>query len=292
VDEAFLVWAVEGRVGTATKAKTRVFRREDRQMRLKNKVSIVTGAGSGIGRAIAVRFAEEGAKVVVDDVATAAGQETVSKIQRNDGEALFCRADVSSDQDAEELIHTAVSHYGRLDILVNCAIPTVPEMADNRWEPTVTVGLKGCWLCTRAAIKVMKKNGAGSIINLSSVSGLMGFGTDHIYSAVKAGILGMSRSLAGVVGRFGIRINCLCPGTILTENWGPDIERDPTLLERLPRLYPLGRLGKPEEVAHVALFLASDEASFVTGAVVVVDGGITATDMGFTREWLVMDEFN
>jgi NAD(P)-dependent dehydrogenase (short-subunit alcohol dehydrogenase family) len=259
-------------------------------MRLEGKVAIVTGAGSGIGRAIAVRFGQEGARIVADDVNASGGQETVARIQRERGEAFFFRGDVSRAQEVEEMVQTAVGQYGRLDVLVNCAIPTVPEMAGNSWEPTVNVGLKGCWLCTRAAIKAMKKTGGGSVVNLSSVSGLMGFGVDHIYSAVKAGIIGMSRSLVGAVGRFGIRVNCICPGTILTENWGPDIERDPTLLERLPKLYPLGRLGTPEEVAHVALFLASDEASFLTGAVVVVDGGITASDMGFTSEWLAWDE--
>jgi len=259
-------------------------------VRLKDKVAIVTGAGRGIGRAIAIRFAQEGAKVVVDDVNSSGGHETISRIQREGGEALFYRGDVTRDEDVQEMVNTAEGRYGRLDILANCAIPTVPEMTNNRWETTVNVGLKGCWMCTRTAIKAMKRAGAGSIVNLSSVSGLMGFGVDHVYSAVKAGIIGMSRSLVGEVGRFGIRINCICPGTILTEGWEPDIERDPTLPERLTKLYPIGRLGKPEDVAHLALFLASDEASFMTGSVVVVDGGITASDMGFTSEWLEPDQ--
>jgi NAD(P)-dependent dehydrogenase (short-subunit alcohol dehydrogenase family) len=259
-------------------------------MRLGGKVAIVTGAGRGIGKAIAVRFAQEGAKVLADDINPSEGQETVLQIQRDGGEAFFWQGDVSREEEVEQVFKAAESRYGRLDILVNCAIPTVSEMSDNRWEPTVSVGLKGCWLCMQAAIKSMKQHGGGSIVNLSSVSGLMGFGVDHIYSGVKAAIIGMSRSLVGEVGRFGIRINCLCPGTILIEGWEPDIQRDPTLLEQLPKLYPLGRLGKPVEVAHVALFLASDEASLMTGAVVVVDGGITASDTAFTTNWLDLNQ--
>ena len=127
----------------------------------------------------------------------------------------------------------------------------------------------------------MKKAGSGSIVNISSVNALMGFSNSHVYSGIKAGIIGLSRSLCGEVGSYGIRVNCICPGTVLTEIWKPLIEKDPGLVGRLTPLYPIGRLGRPEDIANAALFLASDESSFATGAVFVIDGGITAVHTGF-----------
>ncbi len=250
-------------------------------MRLRDKVAIVTGAGSGIGRATAIRFAQEGAKVVVDDVNEAGGQATVDRIQAAGGEAIFVRADVSNAADVERLFAAGCEAFGKVNVLVNCAICGTDDVAQNRWEPNVNVGLLGVWLCIQAAIEEMKRIGGGSIVNISSVNALMGFGNEHVYSGVKAGIIGMSRSLAGEVGQFGIRINCICPGTIVTEIWQPIIERDPGVLDRLVKLYPIGRLGKPEDIANAALFLASDESSFATGAVFVIDGGITAAHLGF-----------
>jgi 3-oxoacyl-[acyl-carrier protein] reductase len=251
-------------------------------VRLGGKVSIVTGAGSGIGRATAIRFAEEGSKVVVDDLNSPGGNETVARITRQGGKAFFVKADASNSEEVQSLINTAEQQYGPVDVLVNSAIPSNTAMADNRWDAPVNVGLKGCWLCMQAAIKSMRKARSGSIINISSVNALMGFGNDHVYSGVKAGIIGMSRSLVGEVGKMGIRINCICPGTIVTEIWQPDIDRDPTLLERLSNLYPIGRLGKPEDVANLALFLASDESSCITGSVLIIDGGVTASNLGFS----------
>jgi NAD(P)-dependent dehydrogenase (short-subunit alcohol dehydrogenase family) len=145
----------------------------------------------------------------------------------------------------------------------------------------VAVGFHGAWLCMQAAIPEMRRAGGGSIVNIASVNALMAFSTEHVYSGVKAGIIGMSRSLACEVGRAGIRVNCICPGTIVTEIWQPQIDADPGLLDRLVKLYPIGRLGKPEDIANAALFLASDEASFVTGSVFVIDGGITAGNLAF-----------
>jgi NAD(P)-dependent dehydrogenase (short-subunit alcohol dehydrogenase family) len=250
-------------------------------MRLKDKIAIVTGAGSGIGRATAIRFAQEGAKVVVDDVNEAGGQQTVETIKAAGGEATFIRADVSNASDVERLFAATRATYGNVNVLVNCAICSAQEVEQNCWEPNVNVGLRGTWQCMQAAIPQMKEAGGGSIINISSVNALMGFANEHVYSGVKAGIIGMSRSLAGEVGKFGIRINCICPGTIVTEIWNHIIARDPGVLDRLVKLYPLGRLGKPEDIAHAALFFASDESSFATGSVLVVDGGITAAHMGF-----------
>ena len=250
-------------------------------MRLAGKTAIVTGAGSGIGRAIAVRFAAEGAAVVVDDLNEGGGLATLETITRSGGRAWFCRADVSSEAEVPQLIQTAITQSGRLDILVNSAICGGQAVASNDWDANVNVGLRGAWLTMQAAIPLMEQTGGGSIVNISSVNALAGFGDEHVYSGVKAGIIGMSRSLACQVGRQGIRINCICPGTIATEIWQLYLDQDPGVLDRLAKLYPLGRVGRPEDVASAAVYLASDEASFVTGTSLVVDGGVTAGNMAF-----------
>jgi 3-oxoacyl-[acyl-carrier protein] reductase len=250
-------------------------------MRLKDKTAIVTGAGSGIGRGVAVRFAAEGARVVVDDVDRAGGEATVARIQEAGGEARFVDADVSRFEDVDRLVREAVEAYGGLHILVNNAICSGRSVLENEWEPIVEVGFHGLWLCTQAALPEITRSGGGSIVNISSVNALMGFSDEHVYSGVKAGIIGLSRSLACEVGRAGIRVNCICPGTIVTEIWQPQIDADPDLLDRLAKLYPIGRLGRPEDIASAALYLASDEASFVTGSVFVVDGGLTAGNLAF-----------
>jgi NAD(P)-dependent dehydrogenase (short-subunit alcohol dehydrogenase family) len=250
-------------------------------MRLANKVAIVTGAGSGIGRATAVRFAAEGARVVVNDINSAGGQETARRIKEAGGQSVFVRADVADSAAVAKLVEAAADTYGGPEVLVNVAICSRDSIAENEWSPNIEVGLHGTWLCTQAVLPKMKARGQGSIVNISSVNALMGFGNTHVYSGVKAGIIGLSRSLCGEVGKFGVRINCICPGTIVTEIWQPLIEQDPGIVDRLKALYPLRRLGKPEDIASAALFLASDESSFATGAVFVIDGGVTAVHLGF-----------
>jgi NAD(P)-dependent dehydrogenase (short-subunit alcohol dehydrogenase family) len=250
-------------------------------MRLANKVAIVTGAGSGIGRATAVRFAAEGARVIVNDINSAGGEETVRRIKEGGGQSLFVNADVADSAAVARMLETAVETYDAPEILVNVAICGRDSVAGNEWTPNVEVGLHGTWLCMQAVLPKMKAMRQGSIVNISSVNGLMGFGNTHVYSGVKAGIIGLSRSLSGEVGKFGVRINCICPGTIVTEIWRPLIEQDPGIVDRLKAMYPLRRLGKPEDIANAALFLASDESSFATGAVLVIDGGVTAVHLGF-----------
>ena len=251
------------------------------KMRLNNKTAIVTGAGRGIGKAVALRFAEEGAKVVVDDVNDANGTETVAAITDAGGEAIFVNADVSNADDAERLIAEAVDAYSTVDILVNNAICATADVLNNNWEANLAVALRGTSHCSDAVISVMQKGGGGSIINVASVNGLIGLQAIHAYSAAKGGVIALTRSMAVAHGKDNIRINCICPGTIQTEVWEPMIERNPQILDEITPWYPLGRIGQPIDIANAALFLASDEATFATGAVFVIDGGLTAGNHQF-----------
>ncbi len=250
-------------------------------MRLRDKIAIVTGAGRGIGRAVAIRFAEEGAKVVVDDVNDAIGKATVSTITDAGGEALFINADVSDAVDAGKLISQSVDLYGTVDILVNNAICSTDDVLNNNWEANIAVALQGTSHCSNAVIPVMQQNDVGSIVNIASVNGLIGLQGIHAYSAAKGGVIALTRSMAVAHGKDNIRINCICPGTVQTEVWEPMIERNPHILDEITPWYPLGRIGKPIDIANAALFLASDEASFATGAVFVIDGGLTAGNHQF-----------
>lgn len=250
-------------------------------MRLNNKIAIVTGAGRGIGRAVALRFAEEGAKVVVDDVNDTIGTSTVSAITDAGGEALFVNADVADATQAERLFAEAVNAYGTVDILVNNAICSTGDVLNNNWEANLAVALRGTSHCSNAVIPVMQKGGGGSIVNIASVNGLIGLQAIHAYSAAKGGVIALTRSMAVAHGKDNIRINCICPGTIQTEVWEPMIERNPHILDEITPWYPLGRIGQPVDIANAALFLASDEAGFATGAIFVIDGGLTAGNHQF-----------
>ncbi len=250
-------------------------------MRLNDKIAIVTGGGRGIGRAVALRFAEEGAKVVVDDVNDALGTATVSAITAAGGEALFINADVSNAAEAQRLIAETVDTYGTVDIFVNNAICSTADVLNNNWEANLAVALQGTSHCSNAVIPVMQAAGGGSIVNIASVNGLIGLQAIHAYSAAKGGVIALTRSMAVAHGKDNIRINCICPGTIQTEVWEPMLERNPQILDEITPWYPLGRIGQPIDIANAALFLASDEASFATGAVFVIDGGLTAGNHQF-----------
>lgn len=252
-------------------------------MRLKDKAAIVTGAGSGIGQATAVLFAEQGAGVAVADVDVAAGNETVAEIRRNGGRAVFCQWDISSEADAKRCCAETVSAFGQIDILVNNAATFVLKGLDatvEEWQRSLNVNIIGTALCTKYAVEEMKKTGKGAIVNLASKCGFIAQPGFIAYSTTKAAIIQMTRGLALDLAPFGIRVNCVCPSTILTRASHEHMARlgvklDDFLKEEA-RKHLLNRVGEPREVAYAVLFLASDEASFITGTHLLVDGGYTA----------------
>jgi len=253
--------------------------------RLAGKVAIVTGAAGGVGKGIAEGFAREGARVVVNDINAQPGRATVAGIKKLGGEAMFFRADVSKEAQVRKMVAATVRAYGKVDVLVNNAIASTRAILENDFDALVGVGLRGAWNCCQAVIPEMKKAGRGSIINITSTNASMGIGPIHVYCGVKGGLASMGRSMATTYGKFGIRVNIIAPGTIQTEIWTPIIKQHPEIHKEVVKFYPVGRLGKPEDIAYAAVWLASDESAFVTGAVVPVDGGLSA---GFYT-WPQMD---
>ncbi|MFC1929207.1 SDR family NAD(P)-dependent oxidoreductase [Chloroflexota bacterium] len=254
-------------------------------MRLKDKVAVITGAGSGIGKATAKLFAKEGARVVAADISENAGQEVVQQIKQEGGETTFVRVDVSSAVDVQRMVQTAINSYGRLDILFNNAgVAGVPfdEETEEEWRRVIDINLTGPFLGCMYAVPEMKKQGGGNIINTGSVAGLSGSSRSTAYAASKAGVVLLSRVLARSFAKDNIRVNCICPGPIKTPlaeyflGYPKTEEERQKKLATVAALVPLGRVGKPEEIASLVLFLASDESSFVNGAALVADGGALA----------------
>lgn len=245
---------------------------------LSGKVALVTGAGSGIGRATALAFARQGAKVVIADVAADAGEETAALARAENTDALFVRTDVSQRADVEALVQAAVDQYGRLDYAHNNAgIPgpqaLLADYGEETWDQVIATNLKGIWLCMKYEIQQMLRQGGGSIVNTSSVAGLRGSQGVSAYVASKHGIIGLTRAAALEYARDGIRINAIAPGTIQTPMLDRFTGGDELTLEQFAKSEPVGRLGSPDEVAQAVLWLCSDSASFVTGATIAVDGG-------------------
>ena len=248
--------------------------------RLENKVAIITGAAAGIGAETAGLFASEGAAVVVADIRRGPAEEVVARIQAAGGKALAIETDISRAGQVDRLFREAEAAFGGLDVLVNNAFSsagdgTLEELEEAVWDRVIEVTLKGAFLCTRRAIPMMKARGGGSIVTLSSVNALFGIG-ETAYTAAKGGLIAMMRLVAAEYGHFHIRSNVICPGTINTEFCMAYWRQYPVGFAALKEMYPMGRIGTPREVANYILFLASDESSFVTGSVQVVDGGFMA----------------
>lgn len=248
--------------------------------RLTGKVAIVTGAASGIGKGIALRFGAEGARVVVvTDRRLELGEATAAEIRDRGGEAIFVQGDVSSSADTERFVGAALERYGGLDVLVQNATWSRPgrahELAEEDWDRTIDVGLKSIYLGAKYAIPPMRARGGGSIVNISSVNGLAASPRLAAYNAVKGGINNLTRNLAVDYGRFNIRVNAIAPGHVVTEASRDRIHSDPHQTWSFTDACPLGRVGTPEDMAGAALFLASDDALWLTGHVLVVDGGMS-----------------
>jgi meso-butanediol dehydrogenase / (S,S)-butanediol dehydrogenase / diacetyl reductase len=250
--------------------------------RLEGKAALVTGGGSGIGRAICGRFADEGASVVVADIVGERADEVAAEIG---GRAV--QADVTVAADVARMVEAAE----RVDVLVNNAgggmSNDLLEIDEEDWDAEVALNLKSAFLCTKAVLPGMIERGQGAIVNIASVNGMAYF-ANEAYSAAKAGLINLTKTTAVRYGQFGIRANVIAPGTIRTPLWQERIDKEPAIFERLLRWYPLGRVGEPEDIAAAAAFLASDDASWVTGELLRVDGGLLAGNARMARE-LVAD---
>lgn len=248
-------------------------------MRLANKIALVTGAGSGIGRGIAHRFAAEGAFLVLSDIADAGLQETVAMIEEAGGRSVSVVGDVAVRADAERMVEAAATHWGRLDIAVNNAGITGSRQAtlahltpDEEWERVMAVNVSGVFRVASAALRQMLEQGSGTIINIASAAGLVPFPARAAYNASKGAVISFTRALALDYAPNHIRVNAICPGMVETAmtSWRLEI---PELRQQVLDMTPWGRIGRPEDIAAAAVYLASDEADFVTGHMLVIDGG-------------------
>ncbi|MCH8207251.1 MAG: SDR family oxidoreductase [Chloroflexi bacterium] len=247
------------------------------------KVALVTGGSSGIGRVTALMFAREGARVVIQDLDAAGGEETVAAIRELGVESLFAQGDVTNRDDVQSVVSQTVAAYGRLDYAFNNAASLegyrskIHEYDEDDWDHTINVLLKGVWLGMKYQIRQMLEQGGGAIVNTSSIAGIVGGRNgSRAYVAAKHGVLGLTKTAAIEYGQQGIRINAVCPAQIHTPRMDRIMEIDPEFLERETPRHPVGRIGEPREVAEAVVWLCSDAASFVTGHALAVDGGYLA----------------
>jgi len=255
------------------------------QLDFTDKVAVITGAGSGIGRASALEFARHGAHIVVADIDLQSAEETAGLTENTDGRAIAVKADVSVGTDVQAVIDTAASEFGRLDFAHNNA-GTEGRVESSRgtlgtsedeWDRLMSINLKGVWMCMKAEIPHMLEQGGGAIVNSGSISSLVGSTAGFVaYSASKSGILGLTRSAALEFASQNIRINVVCPGYIETPLWQKYIDEDPSIHQTLSQRQPIGRLGTAEEVAQAVTWLCSDASALVTGVALPLDGGFTA----------------
>ena len=261
--------------------------RTEADMRLGGKIAIITGASSGFGRATAVRFAEEGAQLVLGDLDENGGRETVALVEQAGGAAEFVAGDIATEAGAGTLIERALARFGTADILVNNAGIAQPELKDtwnapeDSWDRVIRINLKSVYLCSRATIPVMLEKGSGSIVNVASIAATRAVGGAS-YAAAKGGILSYTRLVSRELAARGVRINCVSPGYMRTpmstgERLGLSVDEQEERLEKLTRRVPMRRSGSPNDIADAIVYLSSDQAGYVTGQELVVDGGYLAS---------------
>jgi NAD(P)-dependent dehydrogenase (short-subunit alcohol dehydrogenase family) len=252
-------------------------------MRLRERVTLITGGGAGIGRAVALSFAREGARVVVAEIDEQRGKSAAEAIERSNGTALFVQTDVSKEDDVKAMVAATADHFGRVDVLFNNAAilfhqqdARAHKLSTEIWDRTHATNLRGLWLCSKYVIPLMLKQGGGSIIHLASPTGLTGCAPGlTAYSSSKGGVVALTRVMAADYSRDNIRVNAIVPGTIDTP-MNADLLRDEQARQQLISRAPVGRLGRPEDICGLAVFLASDESQYCVGGLYMADGGLTA----------------
>lgn len=261
-------------------------------MTLHNRVALITGGGSGIGRSIALLFAAQGAAVAVADLRLERAEQVRAEIQAAGGNALALSGDVSQALQVAALTTRTEAELGPVDILVNNAAiaqgDDITTFDEATWDLNLNVVLKSVFLCSKAVLPGMMARRRGAIVNISSVNGLTGLG-EEAYAAAKAGVINLTQNMAVKYGPYQVRCNVICPGTIQTPIWNERLAAQPDIFDRLARYYPLGRVGQPEDIAQAALFLASDAAAWITGTVLTVDGGLMAGRYAMAQELSTME---